>query len=215
MKATNSKKIKKQARSGQRLTIPKPPKIGSYQITMMFHRFRFVSNANESGLGIRFEDLLDMVNMMTVSSSSAYDIFQSVKVHSVEMWATPTTLGSAPVTVTCQFSGSNAAGQYGQFRTFTSTSMGIEPAYIKAVPPRNTFTSMWQNSNSNIAFKLWHPTNTIVDVVVSLKSQTSGAGVECTNSPGAGNVGQVYYRGLDGQAAGSTSYNVPTGISQD
>jgi hypothetical protein len=150
---------------------------------------------------ITFQNLLDTLNF-AASAATAYDVFQTVKIRFVEMWATPV-IGNA-TTVQCEFIG-NAAGIQGDEVIHTDTSMGIEPAHIRARPAPRSGVALFQNAAASTAFALTCPTGTVVDVGLTFRARP-GVATATQNVPAAATTGAWYFRGLDGLAAAATVF---------
>jgi len=178
--------------------IPHPPAIQP-QITHR-QRMRFTCTTAQTNVNITFQDLLDTINIAT-AAGAAYDMFDQVKVNLVEMWSAPVQ-GNAPSQVGLEFSG-NTAGQAGDGRVFSDSSMGVEPAHVRAAPARASTASMWTVSSGDTAFQLTCPTTTVVDVDLSFRTVFSNPQAT-QNAPAGATAGQVYYRGLDGKATAAT-----------
>jgi hypothetical protein len=183
--------------------ISHPPQLRSYGLVKEA-RLRFVSNAAFAGT-ITFQNLLDMV-LIGTSATTLADLFFAVRVNSVEMWSLPAVGGAN--TVVCIFSGA-VVGASGDQKTHTDTSMGIEPAHVKARPDRLTQAGQFQPSSADAAFTLQIPTGTVIDVSVSLRNPVDGAAPIVSQNAGVGiTTGVIYYRGLDGKAVATTSLPV-------
>jgi hypothetical protein len=130
------------------------------------------------------------------------DLFSAVKIRAIEVWTVPVIGNAATVEVT--FIG-NVVGQYTQTKTVTDTSMGIEPAHIRAVPAKQSTIALWQQSNPDVAFFLSCPTGSVIDVELSYISRyavltaAQNVGVALT-------AGSLYVRGLDGVAAAASKF---------
>jgi hypothetical protein len=184
---------------GNNQMISHPPPLRSYGLVKEA-RLRFVANAAFAG-PITFQNLLDMV-LIGTSTTTLADLFFAVRVNSVELWSLPAVGGAN--TVVCIYSGA-VVGASGDQKTHTDTSMGIEPAHVKARPDRLTQAGQFQPSSADNAFALQVPANTVIDVSVSLRNPVDGAAAVASQNAGVGiTVGLVYYRGLDGKAAATT-----------
>jgi hypothetical protein len=182
------------------VAITHPPQLGNYEIVHST-RLRFVLGAAILELPITFQNLLDLI-LFTSSATAPYDVFTSVKVRGVELWAAPL-LGSA-VTTTVRFVG-ETAGSIGSLKTSTDTSMGVEPAHVKARPGRLTLASMFQIASAAVAFDLTAPSGTVVDVELSYKN-LPGQAVAAQNVSVGATVGIIAYRGLDGLAQATSKF---------
>jgi hypothetical protein len=179
--------------------IAHPPPIRSYGITREV-RLRYVANAAFAGT-ITFQNLLDSI-LVGVSATTLVDLFFNVRLNSVELWSVPA-LGAAN-TVVLIYSGA-IVGASGDQKTHTDTSMGIEPAHLRAAPDRLTQAGQFQPSSADAAFTMQVPTGTVIDVSLTLRNPIDGAAPVAAQNAGVGvTVGQLFYRGLDGKAAATT-----------
>jgi hypothetical protein len=183
--------------------ISHPPPIRSYGITREV-RLRYLSSAAFVGV-ITFQNLLDSI-LIGTSVTTLADLFNAVRVNSVELWSLPAIGGAS--TVILMYSGA-VVGASGDQKTHTDTSMGIEPAHVKARPDRLTQAGQFQPSSADTAFQLDIPTGTVIDVSLTLRNPVDGVGAAAAQNVGVGvTTGLLYYRGLDGKAAGATQLAV-------
>jgi hypothetical protein len=188
-------------RRGEKQLISHPPEIPSYGITRDV-RLRFTQIA-AGATNITYQNLLDTVCVGT-STTTAADVFEGVRVNSVEIWAIAA-LGT-PATVILSFDGTTVGAQ-GDQKTHTDTSMGVEPAHVKASPDRLTQAGQFQATNTNVAFILTCPAGSVIDVSLSFRQPVLGE-VNATQNNAVGiAAGLIFYRGLDGKAAAAT--NIP------
>jgi hypothetical protein len=199
--ATRKRINKKQDRGGRRnQMIPHPPPIQSFGLTHAT-KLRFISNAAVNQTVITFQNLLDTLNVATAAAVS-FQLFYRVRVRAVEMWANPV-IGNA-TTVQCEFIGSTV-GDQGDTRIHSDTSMGIEPAHVRASPAARSGVALFQGSSAQSAFLLTCPAGTVVDVELSFRG-LPGIATATQNAPAGAIVGAWYYRGLDGLAAAATVF---------
>jgi len=92
------------SRSQRNQLIPHPPPIQSYGITHST-KLRFVTNAPVAQTVITFQNLLDLI-LVALTTVTAAELFQAVRIRAVEMWATPVIGGAT--TVQCEFIGPTA-----------------------------------------------------------------------------------------------------------
>jgi hypothetical protein len=183
--------------------IAHPPQIHSYGITRDV-RIRFVSNAAFAG-NITFQNLLDLI-LIGVSATTLVDLFFAVRINSVELYSLAAVGGAN--TVVLIYDGATV-GASGDQKVHTDTSMGIEPAHVKAAPDRLTQAGQFQPSSANTAFILQVPTGTVIDVSLSFRNPVDGATPVASQNAGvAVVVGEVFYRGLDGKASAATQLPV-------
>jgi hypothetical protein len=169
---------------------------------------RYLSNAAFVG-PITFQNLLDTV-LVAISALAGVDLYDAVRINSVEAWAIAT-LGT-PVTAIVVYAG-ESVGAAGDQKVHTDTSMGIEPAHVKARPDPLTQAGQFQPSSVSNAFDLDIPAGTVVDVSLTLRQSVVGQVVAAQNALVGAVAGTVYYRGLDGKAVAATVLPVQGVIS--
>jgi len=189
-------------RRGGREMIPHPPQLPSYGITRDV-RLRFQATA-AALTNITFQNLLDTV-LVATSATTAADLFEAVRVNSVELWAIAA-LGT-PATVILAFDGMTV-GAAGDQKTHTDTSMGVEPAHVRAQPDKLTQAGQFQTSSANVAFILDVPAGTVIDVSMTLRQPVFGTVVASQNVLVGATAGAVVYRGLDGKTTALTNFPV-------
>jgi len=182
--------------------ISHPPQIPSYGISRDV-RMRFTQIAG-GVTNITFQNLLDTV-LVATSATTATDLFQAVRVNSVELWSIAA-LGT-PSTVSLIYDGATT-GAAGDQKLHTDTSMGVEPAHVKARPDRLTQAGQFQASSAATAFLLDTPAGTVIDVSVTLRQPVNGSVVASQNVLVGATAGAVYYRGLDGKTTALTNLAV-------
>jgi len=166
-------------------------------------RLRFQALA-ATGQAITFQNLLDTI-LVAIGATTAADLFEGVRVNSVEMWAIAA-LGT-PATLVLVYDGTTV-GAMGDQKTHTDTSMGIEPAHVKAGPDRLTQAGQFQPSSANTAFRIDVPAGTVIDVSLTLRQPVLGQVVSSQNGLVGATAGTVYYRGLDGKTTALTNFPV-------
>jgi len=187
---------------GQRELISHPPQVNGVELRHSV-TLRFVSNAAVNH-AITFQNLLDTM-IVAATATSAFDVFQAVKVRRVRMWSMPAIGGASSVSV--EFSGITA-GVIGDQQIHTDTSMGVQPAHVDARPNARSLAADFQLSSSAVAFSLRAPAaGTVIDVELSFRGQFAAAVATQNNAAGA-TAGAFYLRGLDGLAT-ATSVFVP------
>jgi len=206
MRRNNNKTMRrgpvKGRRRGDNQMISHPPQLPSYGITRDV-RMRFAANAAFAG-AITFQNLLDTV-LVETGATTGVDLYQAVRLNSVEVWGIAA-LGT-PATALVIFDGA-VVGASGDQKTHTDTSMGVEPAHVKARPDPLTQAGQFQPSANNTAFFLECPSGSVVDVSLTFRQPVNGAAVAAQNNLVGGTAGVIAYRGLDGKAAASTSLPV-------
>jgi len=163
-------------------------------------RLRFTSNA-AFGANISWKNLLDTINV-AASAVTVYQLYDQVKILSIEIWSNPA-IGAAPASIFLTYYGA-VAGQAGDAKEHSDTSIGIEPAHLRAAPDQKSQASQWQAQSANVAFGLTVPTASVIDVSLSFRMVNNIAPVLTTNAPVGATPGGVYFRGLDGVAVAGT-----------
>jgi len=183
------------------VAIPHPPPIRPQITHRQRMRFTATTAQTTASNSITFRNLLDTINFAS-SAIAAYALFDQVRVNFVEIWAAPVQ-GNAPAQVALEYSG-QTTGQAGDGRVYSDTSMGIEPAHIKAAPARLSAAAFWQATSANAAFQITCPVASVIDVDLSYRTVQSDNPALVQNVPAGATTGQLYYRGLDGLAIAGT-----------
>lgn len=199
MKQKSNAKSRRGGARGDR-SISHPPQIASYGITHST-KLRFVTNAAVAQTNITFENLLDLI-LVGTSVTTANDLFSQVRVRSVEMWAVPAVGGAT--TVQCEFR-DQTVGLTGDAKIHSDTSMGVQPAHLRARPAPRSGTALFQSSQASSAFTLTCPSGTVVDVELTFRGLPA-QNVVAQNASVATITGAWYYRGLDGLAKAATVF---------
>jgi hypothetical protein len=189
--------------------IPHPPPVQDIGLRREV-RLRFLCNAAFES-AITFQNLLDILNV-GATATTAYDLFYSVKIKFVEVWANG--LANASATVTVIYDGATA-GSVGDQKLHTDSSMGIEPAHVKCSPAPMTAAALYQLSSAAVAFFLNVPAGAVVDVSLSYRNPIAGNQVATQNVPVAAVAGVVYMRGLDGVAIAGTKFTPIGALATD
>jgi hypothetical protein len=180
--------------------ISHPPQLPSYGITRDV-RMRYTATAAGT-TAVTFQNLLDTI-LVATSGTTATDLFQAVRVNSVELWSIAAQ--GTPTTCSLVFDGATV-GAAGDQKVHTDTSMGVEPAHVRARPDPLTQAGQFQPSSNNTAFFVEVPAGAVLDVSMTLRQPVNGAAVSSQNVLVGATSGAVYYRGLDGKAIASTNF---------
>jgi len=206
-KKSSSRQVSNQQGGQRRLTIPRPMAIPNVAIT---HRtkLRYSCNAT-AAVGITYTNLLDAI-LLSTSATVGYQVFDVVKIRAVEVWSYSP---SGTVNINLAFIG-GTLGAIGDEVQHTDVSMGIEPAYIFAVPDARSQCSTFQPTTSAAAFNLYCQSGTIIDLHLTYRSAMKADTPQQTQLGLVGAApGAIYYRGFDGQPTASTKFN-PLGTQQ-
>jgi len=193
--------VRRNPQQGNNMLIPHPPPLQDMGLRREV-RMRFLCTSAFAN-DVTYQNLLDIFNVVTVSAVSAIDLFTAVKVKAVEVWANA--LANASVEAVVIFDGATV-GQAGDQKIHQDSSMGIEPAHVRAVPGRMTQAAQFQASTANKAFYLSCPSGAIVDLELSFRNPIAALAVATANPPAGGTAGAVYVRGFDGAAAAASKF---------
>jgi len=184
---------------GVQVHITHPPQIQQLN-TERGVRMRYVCNT-AGQTNISFANLLDTF-LVAATAIAGFDVFNSVRIRAVEVWA-DAILGAAS-TVEVQFLG-NVAGQYGKTQAFSDTSMAVQPAHVRAVPTRKSSLALYQQSSADVAFQITCPVGAVIDLELSF-AQRFGTSVAASNALVGATAGAFYIRGFDGLAAAASKF---------
>jgi hypothetical protein len=182
--------------------IPHPPQLKSYGIVRE-GRIRFQTVA-AAVINITFQNLLDTI-LTAISATTGADLFEQVRVNTIELWSIAA-IGT-PTTAVLIFAGTTV-GAAGDQKVHTDTSIGVEPAHVKAAPDRLTQAGQFQPSSADVAFTLDVPAGTVIDVSLTFRQPVEAVAVATQNVLVGATPGAIYYRGLDGKTAALTNYPV-------
>jgi hypothetical protein len=169
------------------------------------HKFRFLNSAGSTKTITR-ANLLNLVVVATTSSASSR-IIEGIRLRSVEVWTSPPSLGTAPLSCSVEWVGSNAPSTIQ-----SDTSMGVLPAHVKSRPPPMSSNQWWSMSGTDETdplFTIIASTESVCDVAVTIRYVDNEAAT-AGGSPTGASVGQVYYDYLDGSASGTWA---PVGVA--
>jgi hypothetical protein len=188
-------KVRQQRDVNMRITHPPPIQNIGPKLSI---RRRFIANAAFANL-ITWTNLLDSF-LFASSATQGYQAFECVRVKEVEVWHCP--VASSVSTVSVEFGG-QIAGQVGDQKIHSDSSMGLSPAHVRCSPSRDSQASQWQFESGTAAFRLDVPSGAVIDVVLSYRGEFNAA-YAVANALVAATTGAYYLRGLDGQPVAST-----------
>jgi len=206
--ASRGRQPRNQNGEGALMHITHPPQINGIELRHST-TLRFVTTAAVS-TSVTFQNLLDTLLVATTATAGT-DLFQTVKIRRVRLWASPL-LGSA-VSVSVEFSG-QTAGAVGDQAIHNDTSMGIQPAHVDARPAPRCLASNYQLSSTAVAMSLQGPAGMVVDVELTFRSQYVAVNAAAQNALVGATAGSQYLRGLDGLAVATSKYAADYAIGQ-
>jgi hypothetical protein len=138
--------------------------------------------------------------LLATTAVQGYALFESVRIREVEVWHCP--MASTTSVVLVEFGGQNA-GLVGDQQVHQDSSMGVQPAHVRARPARLSQAAQWQYESTTAAFRLLAPTGAVVDVELEGRGEFNSANAVSFALVGA-TPGALYLRGLDGQPVASS-----------
>ena len=138
------------------------------------HRYRFQTASAVSGLlSFQTSDLIaimgGIVSVQAAGTMTTRCAAKSFKVHSVEAWAPPPTVGSA-ATLSLKWIGTSGVGgpALSSLKEVSDTTLSSAfPLHISSKPPKNSLAGFWQEFAGGIVFEMNVPLNTIIDITMS------------------------------------------------
>lgn len=189
------------------MVIPRPLQVPNVGMTHSV-KVRFVTTGTVA-LAITYKGLLDAI-CVAATSTTAYQMFDLVRVKGIEMWCYNP---SGVTTLTVSYV-SNTIGLIGDGQAHTAQSMGLEPAYLKAVPSSKCTASLFQPDTTYTAFNIYCPIATVIDMHLVYRTALEGiAPVACSAACVSAQPGLIYYRGIDQAPTASTKFT-PCGTPQ-
>jgi len=196
---------KKKKNPGQKMVLYHPPELKNHQVRWS-QRLRFLCNtAIPNGVAITQANLMNTILFANTAILGSL-AFTACRLKFVEIWAMPA-VGGVPQTVTVTFNGAGV----GDDITHTDTSMGIEPAHVRAKPRQRSTVALFFGPSATTMFSLVLPANAIVDVGLEFINEWN-IGTAATNALVGATAGALYLRGLDGVAIAGTTFPPQGGL---
>ena len=184
-------------------SIPNPGALQATGIPTVAMKLKFnVGTASTST--VTWANIMDTVVFAT-SSTALYDLFYSVRLHSVEVWLPPSVAG---VATSAQATLAFDSPSQGDQRIWVCYA-GPQGGYLKAKPANTSPNGMfWQNSSSVGAFTVNNlPVGALIQLNVTFRTRMGPGSALAAAQAGTGlSTGTVYFRGLDGLAIASTKF---------
>jgi hypothetical protein len=182
-----------------------PPQVNGYEISHSI-RLRYTVTAAVVSQAITPQNVLDTV-LIATTATVGYNLFDIFRVRQVEVWG-QAALGT-PSTITLLFA-QNATGDQS---IHTDTSLGVKPAYVKAVPSDRSLASFFNVTSNATLFLVSAPAGSILDLSCDFRTTNSQA-TAAQNALVAATAGELYYRGLDGVAIATTNFPPILGVTR-
>ena len=185
------------------LSIPNPGALQATGIPTVPMKLKFnVGTASTST--VTWAMIMDTVVFAT-TTTTLYDLFYSVRLHSVELWLPPAQAGIA---TSAQASIAFDSPTQGDQRLWVCYA-GPNGGYLKAKPSAHSLNGLtWQNSSAVGAFTVNNlPVGALVQLNVTFRTRMGPGSAIAAAQAGSGlQVGVVYFRGMDGLAISSTKF---------
>jgi len=179
-----------------------PPQIDSYQV-IHSTTLRFTITAAVTQKQFTFGNLLDSM-LVATTAILGYQLFDLVRIRKIRLWG-QAALGTSS---TCEVQYNTATGDT---NIHTDTSLGIKPAFVHAKPSQQSLASFWSLNTAGNCFSITAPAGSIIDVHLSFKT-SSQVPTAAANALVGANIGEFYFRGLDGLAIAATNFVPPNGV---
>lgn len=177
-----------------------PPQFNAHAKYTRTFRYTSLSGAV---LPISSQDILQSAGCVAATTTSAYPIYNSLRIRKISIWTPPPSQGAA---ATCTVAWANPTGS-GSVNSpaieVSDTSVSTaQPATLVTRPPKLSIPSFWQQTSTLVLCNITAPTGSIIDLCVDL--------IHCdgllydNNVPVTiigGTVGLTYYFALDGEAS--------------
>lgn len=201
MQKSKSRGQRRQPRNQRDAMISHPPAIHGlelrHSVTLRFRATAAFAN------NIIFQNMLDTL-LVATTATAGYNLFQTVKIREVRVWGIGAIGASTSVSV--EFSGLTA-GVSGDQAIHTDTSMGVQPAFVRARPSAKSLASDYQVNSSATAFAITGPAGAVVDLDLSFRAQAfAGSNVPAQQALVAATAGTQYLRGMDGLATAASNF---------
>jgi len=152
------------------------------------------------------QNVLDSV-LVATSATVGFNLFDIFRVRQVEVWG-QAALGT-PSTITVLF----ATAVTGDQSIHTDTSLGVKPAYVKAVPSERSLASFFSETATTPLFIVSCPAGSVLDLSCDFKT-TNAQATAAQNALVGATTGELYYRGLDGVAIATTNLPPIVGVAR-
>jgi hypothetical protein len=160
-----------------------------------------------SALAWERANFLNIWNLVTVTNTTSYRLFSSIKLRKIEVWC-PVSAGAG---VTEDF-GVEYTSAYGAAKTLSGVSEGSAvPGHFVSSPPKDSVAGFWSivgTNESEVVIYLWGPTGTTFDLHFTGRLLAEGTALISSNAPNAGTPGAIYVKS-------SSATFVPTARAAD
>ncbi len=169
-KNQKSKNMKKQSKSQKQSIRSLPP---SRDLRLAgIHTFRFKNTTGVTDRAVDRTDLLGLLGTAT-SASAVASLFESVKIHRIDLWTIGANSTSTTQSVAVKWSGL-ASGQDWPELVSTTTLGVAQPSHLTSSPPPGSLASFCiSKATAGTIFTITAPANTIIDLRCSFVMQNA------------------------------------------
>lgn len=215
-KTSKQKRVPGRARMDM-LSIPHPPSYVNNSIVSRRYRFQntYTASAGLLVYTITPSKLCALQVIGTVVNTTAAQLFEAVRVRSVEVWASPGVDGNI-YDISVVFPGT-ALGIQGPDRSLSAQTIGVSvPAYVKLKPGKETQAAQWLAGRTDVGIQTLFlinisgssatgGTNITIDVNLALRMTADARTTNNTVPLTTVALSAMYYLALDNPAGGTGS----------
>jgi hypothetical protein len=204
-----NKRANQNQRRRRPMTVPAEPP--TYMANALITKtYRFVSTVAGDYI-ISSAKVAGLISIGT-TTTQVTQLFETVKINYIRIWAAPVTSALAPVSVSCVFAG-GIAGVIGNDRKVADMSIGsTRVARIHAVPDPLSQAAQFQSGSTTLGINSWFtlsvPAQAVIDVNMTGKITADSRTTQNTITVATAVVSAVYYMALDNAATASPGGNL-------
>lgn len=173
------------------------------------HKFRFTASGSVTNSVISYQQLSQLYGV-AYSATDCYQLIDSVKICSLELWG-PVPAAGATTVIACEWSNTNTAIGSDTITYLDSSVSPFKCPHIRMSPSNNSSQAMWHNgADTSNAVKFTVPTGTVIDFTLAIKFIEDTTTLTYTAAAAGLTAGRVYWSRLDG-SGGSLPATVPNG----
>lgn len=193
----------------------KPPPYNAVKASTRKYRFIASDDTYKDGISpaiITSAKLCALEVITTVVNTTGTQLFESVRVKSIKIWAWARMSGGTITPVSCSVTAEGAAlGALGNHKTLSDSTQSTEiPAYVNFVFDDTFQAGQWQTGDtslgSNSLFTLVVPVGAVIDIVLDVKATRNiRTTANTVTLSGLAALTDYFYLSLDNTAGGTGS----------
>jgi hypothetical protein len=200
MKQQNSsfRPRKRARRSSQPISVHPPALEGGQLAQRCTMRFRAIAAASQTA--VQFIDLLD-TRLVATTATAGFRLFEAVRIERVRVWGIAAIGTSTSVSV-------EFYDPLGDQKLHTDTSIGVQPAFVDAVPAALSRSAQWNTGDTAAAaFVITCPAGAVIDLHLAFRANLAPfANGAVVNALVGATAGTQYIRGMDGLAVATSNF---------